>query len=72
MMPDSMVDGLMRVPEVARFLGLSRSKVYGLMESGDLGYVKIGKSRRVTRVELLRLIERHRVPNRDEPADSHA
>jgi excisionase family DNA binding protein len=72
MMPDSMADGLMRVPEVARFLGLSRSTVYGLMDSGDMGYIKIGKSRRVHRSELFRLIERHRVPSRDEQADSHA
>ena len=38
---------LARVAEVAKYLTLSRSKIYQLMESGGLPYVKIGKSRRV-------------------------
>ncbi len=30
-------EGLLSVAEAARFLGLSRSKLYNLMECGDLG-----------------------------------
>jgi excisionase family DNA binding protein len=37
--------GLVKIPAAARFLGLCVSKVYQLMERGDLPYVKIGKSR---------------------------
>jgi excisionase family DNA binding protein len=40
-------DGLDRVGEVARFLKVSMSTVYGLMQRGALPYVKIGKLRRV-------------------------
>ena len=49
--------GLQPVPEVAKFLAISRSKVYQLMDSGELPYVKLGKSRRVRWPDVLRLIE---------------
>jgi excisionase family DNA binding protein len=44
---DLVLDGLDRVVEVARFLKLSPSTVYGMMDRGVLPYVKIGKARRV-------------------------
>jgi excisionase family DNA binding protein len=59
---EMLTDGLVRVPEAARFLGLSRSTIYGLMDTGALRYVKIGKSRRIIRADLSRLIEQHTVP----------
>lgn len=40
-------DGLERVADVARFLGLSRSQVYRLIADGTLPSVKIGSSRRI-------------------------
>src|SRR6516164_3641094 len=40
-------DGLLRVDEAADFLKVSRSKVYQLMDRGELRYAKIGKSRRI-------------------------
>jgi len=43
---------LMRAEEVARVLGLGRSKVYELMQSGALPVVRIGRSVRVARVAL--------------------
>jgi excisionase family DNA binding protein len=44
---DLVLDGLDRVVEVARFLKLSPSTVYKLMDRGLLPYVKIGNARRV-------------------------
>ncbi|HUY32078.1 MAG TPA: helix-turn-helix domain-containing protein [Pirellulales bacterium] len=38
---------LLRVPEVARRLNLGRSTVYMLMDAGRLGYVRLGRSRRI-------------------------
>ena len=35
------------VPQVAAFLAVSRSKIYQMMEAGQLAYVKLGKSRRI-------------------------
>ena len=43
---------LLRAEEVARALGLGRSKVYELMQSGELPVVRIGRSVRVARAAL--------------------
>jgi excisionase family DNA binding protein len=52
---------LARVAEVAKYLPLSRSKVYQLMESGGLPYVKIGKSRRVRWPDVMKLIDENTI-----------
>lgn len=44
---DLLSDGLARVPEATRFLGLGRSKLYELMDAGELPYCKFGKARRI-------------------------
>ncbi len=54
--------GLARVTEATRFLGLSKSKLYLMMDRGELAYVKFGKSRRIPWSELRELVERHIVP----------
>jgi excisionase family DNA binding protein len=51
-------DGLDRVPDVAKFLGVSRSQVYRLMDSGALPFVKIRSSRRVPRRAVRELAAR--------------
>ena len=43
---------LYRVPEVAVFLNISRSKVYELLASGDLPSVKIDRTRLVRGSDL--------------------
>ncbi|HEY4313605.1 MAG TPA: helix-turn-helix domain-containing protein [Pirellulales bacterium] len=53
--------GLQSVRVVAEFLAISRSKVYALMESGDLPYVKLGKSRRVRWSDVLTLVDNNTV-----------
>jgi excisionase family DNA binding protein len=40
-------DGLCSIEEARRFLGVSRSKIYELMEAGDLEYAKIGRNRKI-------------------------
>ncbi|MEX0678894.1 MAG: helix-turn-helix domain-containing protein [Pirellulales bacterium] len=52
---------LVRVTEVARHLSLSRSKIYQMMEAGDLPYVKLGKSRRVRWPDVERLVDQNTV-----------
>ena len=47
---------LLRVEEAARRLGLSRSKVYLLVSTGEIPSVTIGRSRRVRSVDLERWI----------------
>jgi excisionase family DNA binding protein len=40
-------EGLQRISDTARFLGVSRSLVYRLINSGVLPTVRIGRSRRI-------------------------
>jgi excisionase family DNA binding protein len=53
--------GLRPVQAVSEFLSLSRSKVYQLMETGKLPYVKIGKSRRVRWCDVLKLVDENTI-----------
>jgi len=48
---------LLRPPEVAEVLGIGRSKVYELLAQGALPLVRVGRSIRVSAVELRRWVE---------------
>lgn len=48
-------EGLQRISEAARFLGISRSLVYQLINAGDLPTVRIGRSRRIPTNAVLEL-----------------
>jgi excisionase family DNA binding protein len=56
-----LVDGLDKIPEVSRFLKVSVSQVYALMQEGELPFVKIGKSRRIPHRAVLDLVARNLV-----------
>jgi len=49
------VAGLAKVAEARLFLGLSRSKLYGMMQQGVLPSQTFGKSRRIRWAELRRV-----------------
>lgn len=46
-------DGMLTVEKACEWLGLSRAKVYQLMERGQLPYVKIGRARRIPKRALI-------------------
>jgi excisionase family DNA binding protein len=50
----------LKVPEVAEFLQIGRSRAYELVADGDIPAVKIGRSVRVSRKELDRWLEGQR------------
>ena len=52
--------GLLRAPEVARMLGLSVYRVYGLAKEGDLESIKFQRSVRFEREVIERFIRDHR------------
>lgn len=55
------MDKLLLTPvEAARALGIGRSKVYELMQSGQLGFVHIGSCRRIPAQDLAALVSRLR------------
>jgi len=57
----SPIDGrlLLTVSEAAAALRISRSSIYRLFDGGELAWVQIGSSRRVTSVEIHRFIAAH-------------
>jgi len=56
--PEKLKEGLARISDACEFLAMSRSSVYKLMDSGELRFAKIGKSRRVAWEDLRSLVER--------------
>lgn len=47
---------LLKAPEVAKLLGLGRSKVFAMVAAGELPVVRIGRSVRIPRQALERWI----------------
>ena len=45
------------IPEAAKVLGISRYSAYEAARRGDIPILKIGKLRRVSRAQLMRMIE---------------
>lgn len=52
--------GLLKPEEAAAELRIGRTRVYGLISTGELGSVKIGRSRRIPRAALAEYIDRLR------------
>jgi excisionase family DNA binding protein len=50
---DILADGMLTVGAAAEFLSVGRTTIYGAMDSGQLAYVKIGRSRRIPRRALV-------------------
>jgi excisionase family DNA binding protein len=50
---------LLRVPEVAKALGLSRTKVYELIAAGELPVIRLGRAVRVSVTALQKWVEEH-------------
>lgn len=48
--------GYAPVASVAKFLGVSRSKLYSMMDAGELAYIKLGKSRRIAWEAVYKLV----------------
>lgn len=55
MTDEMLADGLMTVKEAASFLRLGVSTVYEQMDAGRLGYVKIGRARRIPKRAVIEL-----------------
>ena len=49
-----------KIPEAVRLSGLSRSRIYELMRSGDIDYAKVGSSTLILVDSLRQFIESRR------------
>ncbi len=50
---------LLPIPAAAEALGISRSTLYGLMDRGELEYVKVGRARRIPAAAIERFVSRN-------------
>ena len=50
-----------KIPEAVRLTGLSRSRIYELMKSGDIEFAKVGSSTLIIVASLRRFVESRRV-----------
>jgi excisionase family DNA binding protein len=48
--------GAMDITDACEFVGVGRSFLYTLMESGSLRFIKLGRRRLIPRLELQRLL----------------
>lgn len=46
------MEEIMTIPEVARYLKLSKSKIYNLVQAGKIPYLKIGRNVRIRESDL--------------------
>jgi excisionase family DNA binding protein len=54
--------GYARLPEAGAFLGLSRQRLYDLMNANELAYAIFGSARRIPWASLHAYAARHTVP----------
>lgn len=58
---DTRLPKLLKVKQVCEALSLSLPTIYRLLESGELPYLKFGRSRRVKEEDVLAYLERSTV-----------
>jgi excisionase family DNA binding protein len=54
-----------KIPEAVRLTGLSRSRIYELMKSGDIEFAKVGSSTLILIESLRGFIQSRRFPRKD-------
>jgi len=63
-----MDDELLTIPEAARFLKISKSKVYQMAKEGKLPHFKIGRNIRIRKEDLKEWLKDYHVPAMEEPS----
>lgn len=56
------MDEIMTVPEVAKYLKMSKSKLYYLIQTRKIPHVKIGRNVRIRGSDLMNWLERQQDP----------
>jgi excisionase family DNA binding protein len=53
------MEAIMTIPEVARYLKISKSKIYYLVQRREIPHFKIGRNVRIKESELTKWLDRH-------------
>ena len=54
------MDEIMTIPEVARYLKISKSKIYYMVQKKQIPHIRLGRNVRIKESELLNWLEKHR------------
>lgn len=54
-----MNEQLYTIPEVAKYLKMSKSKVYAMVQRGTIPHIRIGKNVRIRDTDLTKWLEKH-------------
>jgi hypothetical protein len=68
--PTSIEPISVRIPEAVRLTGMSRSRIYELMRSGDVEFAKVGSSTLIIVESLRRFVDLSRSPARESAPDA--
>ena len=60
------MDEIMTIPEVARYLKISKSKIYYMVQKKQIPHIRLGRNVRIKETELLEWIEKNRCYNQKE------
>ncbi len=58
------MDEILTIPQVAKYLKLSKSKVYLLVQRNRIPHIRIGRNVRIRESELTRWLEKQQVVQR--------
>jgi excisionase family DNA binding protein len=53
------VEAILTIPEVARYLKISKSKIYYLVQRREIPHVKIGRNVRIKESDLAKWLDKH-------------
>ncbi len=51
-------DPILTIPEVARYLKMSKSKIYRLLSKNEIPHIKIGRNVRIRQIDLRIWVEK--------------
>ena len=63
-MSAEILESVLTVPETAQYLKLSKSKVYLLVQRGEIPHIKIGKNIRIRVKDLKKWLEVKSIPSK--------
>jgi excisionase family DNA binding protein len=53
------MEAILTIPEVARYLKISKSKIYYLVQRREIPHVKIGRNVRIKESDLAKWLDKH-------------
>ena len=56
------MDEILTIPQVAKYLQISKAKIYYLVQRKQIPHIKIGRNVRITESDLIKWLEKQKNP----------